>query len=250
MQKESRAVTGNRDGLVTPSLGLLVLLVACLGVPVAVFVLVVSPPPAELDWDIANALGYMAAGMFLVLFIYSGQRRSFPPFSGRFFIRLHHHLGYAVLLLVTLHVGVLLVREPILIEHLKISAPGYMLAGLAAAILVGLITLASVQVIRRKLWKNYTLFRFIHAFTGIGIVAFTAWHIIGSAWYANQSWKLSAWILATVVVCLVYLGGKYRRPAFDIPPTHRARRPAALISYLATVILCCIAIVLALALQE
>ena len=249
MTRESRAASGSKKNLVTPSLSLLVLLVVCLAIPTTVFFLVISPPAAELDWDIANALGYFAAGLFLVLFVYNGQRRSFPPFSGRFFIRLHHHLGYAVLLLVLLHVGVLLVREPVLIEHLKISAPAYMLAGLVAAILVMLLTLISVQALRRKLWKNYTLFRFIHAFTGMGILAFTAWHIIGSAWYANRPWKLWVWISASVIMCLVYLAGKYRQQAFDIPPTHRARRPAALISYLATLILCCVAIVLALALQ-
>ena len=249
MTRESRASPGGENNLVTPSLALMVLLVVGLAIPATLFFLVVSPPAAELDWDFANALGYLAAGMFLALFIYSGQRRSFPPFSGRFFIRLHHHLGYAVLLLVLLHVGVLLVREPVLIEHLKISAPTYMLAGLVATILVVLLTLISVQAIRRKLWKNYTLFRFIHAFTGMAILAFTAWHILGSAWYANRFWKLWVWILASVTVCLVYLAGKYRQQAFDIPPTHRARRPAALISYLATLILCSVAIVLALALQ-
>jgi hypothetical protein len=249
MQKDSRADTGREDNLVTPSLGLLFLLVACLAIPAATIFLIAPPPAAELDWDIANAIGYFAAALLLVLFIYSGQRRSFPPFSGRFFIRLHHHLGYAALLLVALHIGVLLIREPILIEHLKISAPGYMLAGLAAAVLVLIITLSSVQVIRRQIWKDYNLFRFIHAMAGIGIVAFTAWHIIGSAWYANSSWKLISWILATFLVCTIYLAGKYRQPAFDTPPVHRARRPAALISYLATLILCFVAIVIALALH-
>jgi hypothetical protein len=249
MPTKTPAVADEKS-LVTPSFGLLVLLVCCLSIPVIAFFLISSPPAAELDWDIANAIGYFSGGLFLVLFIYSGQRRRFPPFSGRFFIRLHHHLGYAALLTMVLHIGVLLVRESILIEHLKVSAPGYMLAGLGAAVLVLLLTLTAIQLVRRRLWKDYKLFRHVHALVGIAIVVLTGWHIVGSAWYANEPWKAQTWILVSAFVCIVYLGGKFRRPAFEIPPTHRTRRPAALISYLSVVILCCIAVVTALALKE
>jgi hypothetical protein len=75
-------------------------------------------PVVGVVWDFANLLGYLALGCCLLLFVYAGRPRAFPPFSGRFFANLHRDLGYSALLLVSAHVVILLVSEPLLLLHL------------------------------------------------------------------------------------------------------------------------------------
>jgi len=162
-------------------------------------------PFAGLAWDWANALGYLALAIVLLLFIYAGRPRAFPPFGGRFFANLHRDLGYLALLLVAAHVGLLLAAEPLLLEHLKPSAPLYMLAGLVATALLLVLVVPSITGLRRRIWRDYRRFKRLHAWLAIACVVFIAWHVAGSRFYLNTPVKLALAGAAASALLAYYL---------------------------------------------
>lgn len=134
-----RSAVVSRAKLLPPGFSLFL----AVGMLAPVGIALLRPTPAAIDpaWDWANALGYLGLAVSLLLFVYAGRARAFPPYSGRFFANLHRDLGYIALLLIGAHVVILLVREPLLLEHLKPTAPLHMLAGLLALILLMLLAL-------------------------------------------------------------------------------------------------------------
>lgn len=186
-------------------------LCACLSLPLVLASQMPRAPAAGPAWDWGNALGYLGLAACLLLFIYAGRPRVFPPFHGRFFASLHRDLGYAALWLVTGHVGLLLYAEPLLLEYLKPTAPLYMLAGLAALLLLLVLVISSVTGWRKRLWPDYRRFRRLHGWLAIACVALTGWHVAGSHFYLNSPLKLGTGALAVVVVIGCYLRGRGSR---------------------------------------
>ena len=183
-----------------------------------------SPPPVSLVWDAANALGFLAlAGIFL-LFIYAGRPGGFPPFSGRFFANLHRDLGYLALLFTLAHVVPLLVLEPLLLEHLKVTAPGYMLAGLAAALMTILLVITSITRLRRRLWRDYRLFRAVHGWIAVIIAALLSYHVLGSGYYLNHPVELGLVGLAGLGILVYYLARRLRLTAHSGAADRRRTR--------------------------
>ena len=201
-------------------------------------------PAVALVWDWANALGFLGLATCLLLFVYAGRPRSSPPFSGRFFANLHRDLGYLALALVTGHVGLLLLSEPLLLEPLKSSAPLYMLAGLGAAVLLLVLVFSSITGLRKRIWQDYHRFKWLHAVLAIACVALIGWHVAGSRFYLNTSPKLAAGGLAVIGLMGYYLRRRLgRRP--DIRRASRMRDTAGYshaLSYGAVLLLSVIAL--------
>ena len=107
------------------------------------------------------------------------------------FANLHRDLGYLALLVVAARVGLLLVAEPLLLEHLKPSAPLYMLAGLLANLLLLVLVVSSITRLRRRVWPDYQRFKRLHAWLAIACVAFIGWHVADSRFYLNTELKLA-----------------------------------------------------------
>ena len=202
-------------------------------------------PAVDLAWDWANTLGYLGTAICLLLFIYAGRPRTFPPFSGRFFANLHRDLGYLALALVAGHVTLLLVAEPVLLEHLKPSAPLYMLAGLVASVLLLVLVVSSLTGLRKRIWSDYRWFKMLHALLAIACVAFIGWHVAGSRFYLNTAPKLAAGGVAVIGLMGFYLWGRLgRRPGN--PRASRIRDTAGfshLASYGSVLLLVTIALV-------
>jgi len=192
-------------------------LCACISLPLVLVAQWPAAPAAGLAWDLGNALGYLAVATCLLLFVYRGRPRRFPPFGGRFFAGMHRHLGFVALLLTSCHVGLLLLAEPLLLEHLKPSAPAYMLAGLLASMLLLAVVITSITAIRRRIWGDYHRFRWLHGLLGVACLVLIGWHVGGSAFYLNTPAKLAVALLALIVVL-----GSYRRES----SLGRQRRPA------------------------
>lgn len=185
-------------------------LCAALSLPLVLVVQLPRVPAISLVWDWANALGYLGLACCLLLFIYAGRPRVFPPYSGRFFANLHRSLGYVALLLVAAHVGLLLYDQPLLLQHLKLSAPLYMLAGLAALVLLLVLCISSITALRKRIWPDYHRFKMIHAALAIGCVALSGWHIIGSSFYLNSSLKLGVASISVSGLLGYYLYSRLR----------------------------------------
>jgi amino acid transporter len=205
-------------------------------------------PAVNLPWDWANTLGYLGAAICLLLFVYAGRPRTFPPFSGRFFANLHRDLGYLALALVAGHVALLLVAEPVLLEHLKPSAPLYMLAGLVASVLLLVLVVSSLTGLRKRIWSDYRRFKMPHALLAIACVAFIGWHVAGSRFYLNTAPKLAAGGAAVIGLVGFYLWARLGRQP-GIPRGSRIREMTGyshLVSYGSVLLLAAIALVVVL----
>lgn len=167
-------------------------LLLCLLTPLLLVSMAPAPQAIYTLWDWANVMGYMAMTIALLLFVYRGRARSFPPFSGRFFANLHRDLGYIAMFLIAGHVGLLLWVEPLLLEHLKPTAPLHMLAGLFALILMVVLVISSVPFLRRRVWPNYDGFRRAHMLFAAAILGLVIYHVVMSGFYMNSRWKLAA----------------------------------------------------------
>lgn len=185
------------------------LLLACLGLPLLLVSLGQPAPAVNLLWDWSNALGYFAVALTLLLFVYAGRPRAFPPFSGRFFANIHRDLGYIVLLLVVAHIAIMLYAEPLLLEHLKPTAPVHMLAGLASAVLMLLLVLTSVTAFRRRLWSDYQRFRAFHAWLSIAALLLLLLHVVESGYYLNSVWKILLCLSIAALVLGLYLDKRF-----------------------------------------
>lgn len=223
-----------------------VVVTLCLLAPVALVSLWPVPPHIAVPWDWANGMGYMALASSLFLFIYKGRARRFPAFSGRFFANLHRDLGYITLFLLSGHVGILLLAEPLLLAHLKPTAPLHMLAGLLALVLMVLLVVSSIPVCRRSLWPDYHLFRHLHALTAVAIVALTFYHVLASGFYLNSPWKLGLVTALGTGILAYYTAYKYRPVAASASRTRHSARYSHLISYGSALLalLLCLALVL------
>jgi len=212
------------------------LLGACMIAPIALLALFPSPPGIYPLWDWANAMGYLALAITLLLFVYKGRARVFPAFSGRFFANLHRDLGYIVILLLLGHVGLLLLAEPLLLEHIKPTAPLHMLAGLIAMILLLLLFISSIPALRRRLWRNYYLFRHVHAVVAVMVVGLVLYHVLLSGFYLNSYWKTG--LLATVTVATVawYAVGQYPLVPANFLRVRNSSKYSHIISYGSTLV--------------
>ncbi len=208
-----------------------VLLALCMLAPIAFLAIFPSPPAISVIWDLANATAYLAVSISLLLFVYKGRARAFPAFSGRFFANLHRDFGYIVALLIVTHVGLLLLAEPLLLYHLKPTAPLHMLSGLVALVLMLLLVVSSIPAIRRRLWSNYHLFRHLHAVIAVAVLALTCHHIIVSGFYLNSPWKLALVSVVAVGILLYYATGNYPLLSSTAHRIKNSGRYSHLISY-------------------
>ena len=221
------------------------LLLVCLLAPVAIVVLWPVPSRINLFWDWANYMGYLALAIGLLLFVYQGRARSFPSYSGRFFANLHRDLGYLALLLLAGHVGVLVVKEPLLLEHLKLTAPLHMMSGLLALILMLLLVISSIPTVRRHLWPNYHLFRHVHGLVAVTITLLAFYHVLVAGFYLNNPLKIGLLGATGLLLLIQYAWGRHQ---FVAPRSARVRDSASyshLISYGVAVLACLYCLVLA-----
>ncbi len=209
------------------------LLVACLGAPFALIGLWSAPPAVNLIWDAANAMGYLALVLIFLLFIYTGRPRAFPPFSGRFFANFHRDIGYLILALTVAHCLLLLIWQPLLLEHLKPTAPVYMLTGLGSALLLVVLVLSSAGWLRRRLWSSHHSFRSLHAWLSISTTGLLLVHVLGSGFYLNTLGKAVVCVVVAVVVLISYLDKRFWHLHHDrgVTRLRDTARYSVLISY-------------------
>ncbi|MGE8066372.1 ferric reductase-like transmembrane domain-containing protein [Pseudomonas sp. NPDC089569] len=150
-------------------------------------------PGVNPAWDFANAAGLFSGLLMALLFVFSGRPLSQPYYDGKFFMNLHRDLGYAATLLLIVHIGVLLVSEPLVIDYLKPSAGWSMLSGTLATLLLVALVPASLAGMRRKIWRNHKHFKHWHYGLGVLMLAMMSWHVISVGFYTRELWKSLLW---------------------------------------------------------
>jgi DMSO/TMAO reductase YedYZ heme-binding membrane subunit len=199
--------------------------------PVALVLLTPRPAPLGFTWDLANGAGYLSLALCLLLFVYAGRARTFPRYSGRFFANLHRDLGYCALGLALAHAGLLLLREPLLVEHLKPTAPLHMLSGTLALLLMTLLVLSSLPRIRRRLWPDYHRFRHLHAVVSVCVAALTLYHVVESGYYLNHPWKVGLLVAVSAVLLVAYGLRRHGAIAGSVDRARNSARFSHLITY-------------------
>lgn len=171
-------------------------------------------------WDAANAIGFVAAALMIFLHIETGAARGRPAPQAAFHARLHANVAALALALAALHVLVLLADDPVTFEYWKLSAPPYMLAGIAALLLMSAIVATSYPKPRRVVFATPTRFRRIHGIGALVLTVLVAWHVAGSALYLDTRFKQTVFVIALVGVPLWLR----RRPALQRPLVDAPRR--------------------------
>jgi hypothetical protein len=102
--------------------------------------ILLCPLPASggTAWDAGMALGYAALAFAAILYLYP-LRGDGLPHRRLFTLSQHRRIGWVALALGALHVGVLLVAQPLTSRYLLPSAPLYMLSGLAAFVALAIL---------------------------------------------------------------------------------------------------------------
>ncbi|MGE9762769.1 ferric reductase-like transmembrane domain-containing protein [Pseudomonas sp. PDM20] len=177
------------------------LALGCL-LPVVILLGLGAMPGLGYAWDFANAAGLLGACLLGLLFVIGGRPQPRPLYEGKFFLRLHRDLGFAAVALLLVHIVVLLVDEPLLIEDLLPSAPGYMLAGLASAILMLVLAVSSLSRVRPRWSSSAASFRRWHYGGSLLALSLMAVHVLGAGYYSGGVWKGALLVALMLAVAL------------------------------------------------
>ena len=173
----------------------------------AALLLVPLPASGGFDWDVSMALGYAAALVTLLLFIYPLRRARLPH---RRLISITHHrrLGWLALILALAHVLLLLVRQPLTSRYLLPSGPLYMLIGLIATLLLALLVPTGLKVraglrqqaLTKSAGEPSRFARPLHSGFSSVLLALIGLHIVGSGEIVDRATKVGAVCLLLVLV--------------------------------------------------
>jgi Ferric reductase like transmembrane component/Class III cytochrome C family len=172
-------------------------------------------------WGLADGLGLLS--LFLAVAVTAWPvRPRVAPTPRATTLSLHRLLGFLALGLALLHTAGLVVAEPLLLEHLKPTAPVFMLAGLLALVLLGVLCVTGLWSVRRH-FPGSGAFQLIHIALAALLLVLLGVHAIGAARYLRAAPERGAFVLAVVVSLLVVLRARRhgRRPAQGAGPLSR-----------------------------
>jgi len=180
-----------------------------------------GPAAVDVWWDAVIGTGFAAMGALAVLpFLsarwWAAQTRDADRL--RVVQALHRQLSYLLAALLVVHVVGLVVLEPRVIDYLLPTAPGYMLAGLGALVLVTVLIATSLGRVRRR-W-SHAGWRHWHAMMSALTIGLTGWHLWGAAyWVATlPALAVAGWLLAVpTVLSLLWHRHPPARLAADAP---------------------------------
>ena len=177
------------------------------------------PAPVDPWWDYSMGLGVAATGALALMPLLSARWWA-PQYRStelsRLVQRLHRRLSYLLLALVAAHVVGLAILEPRVLDYLLPTAPGYMLAGLAALLLACTLVLTA-RFRARLAWANPGWRRW-HAAMSAVCIGLTGWHLWGAAYYFVTPATLAAggWLLCAPLACS--LAWHWRPPSRGASP--------------------------------
>ena len=193
----------------------------------------------EAAWEIATALGYVAAAAGLVcVLVRPGAGAAMTAYR----FTLHRTAGDALLLLGLLHVGVMVAADPFLLDYLGWMMPLHVLVGILAILLLAVAVSGREPVWRRRpRWLGSTR---LHAWVGILGVALVALHVLMSSTRLTESWRIVLVALALAVppamATMARLTGRRERRGRAWPD--RATAVRSLLVALATLLLICLGV--------
>jgi predicted CXXCH cytochrome family protein len=135
-----------------------------------------------LGWESSEILGLAGAIACLALCGCPVRPRdSDPPVL--LSLRRHEMLGWTALGAAVLHGLAAVLSDHGAVEYLKPTAPLYQLAGIAALVVLSVLTLTSVAGVRRRIWRSHRNFQATHIIFGCLVAVLLAAHVITSGRY-------------------------------------------------------------------
>ncbi len=184
---------------------ILAVVLLCALVPLAPLAIGISVPDIEFWWDFFMALGFVAAGGIVLLPVLTARLWRIAGHSPPLMTLVHHvheYLSLALGVLIIAHAAGPIIREPLLVEYIKLTAPAYMLAGLTATLLfAGLLVLSFFRI---RLATRYPVWRGWHGVLSAAAIVLMLIHIGGAGYYVDRPWKL--WVLAVFALVLTVSG--------------------------------------------
>jgi predicted CXXCH cytochrome family protein len=158
-------------------------------------------------WESAQTLGVIAAACCLLLCLISVRPRM--PWSRTVSLKRHELIGWMALAGVLLHVGLLLVFDRRVFEHLKPTAPIYEWLGILALMLLLALTVLSLPAIRQRLYAQHRKFQLVHIGLTCVLVPAIAVHILTTARYFHGR-MAAAYVLVSILVLSALLRARVR----------------------------------------
>ena len=112
----------------------------------------------------------------------------------------HEVLGMLAAAAAGSHILVALAADHTVVEYLKLTAPLYQMAGIAAFLLLLILVATSVANLRRRLWRSHRNFQATHIILGCLLLALLAAHVLATGRYVNGYGR-------RMVLCAVAAGG-------------------------------------------
>jgi len=144
------------------------------------------PVGAGFGWDAANGLGFLAIAAMGALHLERVGAPTTAPTSIHTWLQHHAVLGKVAITLASLHAFGLLALDPVVVRYLEPDAPLYMLAGIVALPALALMVWTATAPRRRRWHATRRQFRLVHRAVAAGVLALTAWHVLGSGFYFDH----------------------------------------------------------------
>ncbi len=152
-------------------------------------------------------MGFLTYAVLLYLFLDTGSGRRQNT---------HRWLGYALLTFLIGHILLLLITEPVTRHYIAWSAPDYMLAGIAATVLL-LVAVVLAHAASRRFWhSNHRHFQRWHYALSISALAASLWHMLGSGFYITG---FEGWVMVSVGLLVVISHSSSKTPNIKLSLT-------------------------------
>jgi predicted CXXCH cytochrome family protein len=145
--------------------------------------------------------------------------------TGAFPLRVHEILGWLTLGAALLHAGVSLSVDSRVLEHLKLTAPHYEMAGIVALLALVFLTAPAGAALRSRLWSSHRNFQAMHVGAACVLVVTLALHVVATDRYVHGRAHRVGYILLSSVVLLALLRARSQRQP--------AKQPSSFVSALA-----------------
>ena len=160
-------------------------------------------PAAGFTWDWLGGIGFAALAVLVGLALDAES----PARSPRLFA--HRNFAVVATVLVWLHALGYLALDPVSIEYLLPTAPGYMLVGLVSGIVLLGLTATAFPHIRRYCYASFASFRRWHLALSVAALAGSIWHIVGTQFIVTGAFRLT--VFSVLVIGLPILAYQLRR---------------------------------------
>jgi hypothetical protein len=159
-------------------------------------------------WESAQTLGVLAAVCCLLLCLIAVRPRL--PWSRTLSLKRHEMIGWIALAAALLHVGLLLVFDRRVFEHLKPTAPIYEWLGILALILLLALTTLSLPGVRQRLYTQHRKFQLLHVGMTCVLIPSIAVHILTTGRYLHDRMAAAAYVLVSVLALSALLRARVR----------------------------------------